>query len=185
MAWSLAWVGIPPVCLVLMMSAAHSQPALTEPPVPPTNTWIATEIRNQDVDPSVTTTFEIHPDWTISGMAGCNRYTGRILMAPEHGPDADTDPDADLADADTITISDISVTRKICPPRVMVQEDSFLETLALIKDWHHSQGSLSLIDSRGETMIRLRTHSPVTKRDWHPGHPGPVGRDAAPRHQPG
>ena len=92
----------------------------------PTNVWPGTEI-----------TLELASDWTLSGNAGCNDYTGRYEVS---GP-YETETGFDNVLGQAMEISDLSWTERACDDEnTMTQEVEYLEALQRVEQWWIGQG---------------------------------------------
>lgn len=71
----------------------------------------------------------------ISGMAGCNRFTGTFTT-----------------DGERLTIGPLATTRMMCPEPQMRVEDAVLRTLAAAQSWTQSDQTLVIETGTGESL---------------------------------
>lgn len=101
-------------------------------------TWLVEDIAGKGVIDSLQTTLEIDADGKVSGNGGCNRYFGSAKV-----------------DGTRIEFGPMGATRKMCPPAIMNQEDSFMRTLATIKRFDLKNGLLFLYGKDDEPVLRF------------------------------
>jgi heat shock protein HslJ/uncharacterized lipoprotein NlpE involved in copper resistance len=107
-----------------------------------------------------TITLRFGADGTLSGSAGCNRYTGSYTASGE-----------------SLDIGPVAATRKMCPSpeRIMEQETEFLKALDMVARARVDGDALELRTSGGALAIRAT-------RDAAPATPGaPAGPGGAAR----
>lgn len=130
--------------------------------------WQVEDIDGGGVIDNSHITIEFMDDGQIAGSTGCNRYRGAIQTPDE-------------ADDSRLSISQLSVTRRACPPAIAAQEQRFVaalesaERVALLKDtW------LLLFDSQGKQRFKLIALD--TEKDQKPAEVA-QDRAATPSHK--
>lgn len=86
---------------------------------------------------TITATFGT--DGTLTGSAGCNRYTSTYKTS-----------------GDTITIAPAAATRKMCKRSVMEQEQSFLAALGQATTYRLGETTLELRNASGAMQVSFR-----------------------------
>jgi heat shock protein HslJ len=100
-------------------------------------TWTLTSFLGLAVRGLEPATLVLSDDGTLSGDAGCNDYHGSYELT-----------------GDTITISDVGATRKICPgPMAMGLELGYLQALPAMTRWQVEGDELLLADETGSAVM--------------------------------
>ncbi|RTL50756.1 MAG: META domain-containing protein [Bradyrhizobiaceae bacterium] len=122
------------LAIVLSVTAAIAAPAS------PAGKWLAEDIDGGGVIDRLQTTLEIREDGIVTGMGGCNRYTGSANVG-----------------SGTIRFHPMASTRMACSPAVMNQENKFHTALEKVRAWRidEQQRKLFLLDDGGFDIIRL------------------------------
>ncbi len=101
-------------------------------------TWLAEDIKGQGVIDNLQTTLAVSREGTVSGLAGCNRFTG-----------------APTIEGQAISFGPMAVTRMACLPAVDEQEHRFLEALGETSTYRFEGGYLLFLNAEGEEIIRF------------------------------
>lgn len=122
-------------------------------------TWEVTGVNNgkqavASVLPGSSVTVSFSPDGTVSGSAGCNRYSGKFT-----------------AEGERVMLHPLASTRMTCPqpPRVMEQEAAFLRALQSSATARMEGDQLELRDEHGALMVSASRAGTAGSR------PGPLG----------
>ena len=103
------------------------------------STWLAEDIMGAGVVDRVQSTLQPMPDGRIAGSGGCNRFTGKGVIA--NGK---------------VDIGLLATTRMACPPAVMDQEDKYLKALAASKRYEIGpEGLMRFFDEAGIVTVRF------------------------------
>jgi heat shock protein HslJ len=103
-------------------------------------TWMAEEIGGRGVLDSVRTTMLIDAAGQVTGLGGCNSYSGPARTAD-----------------DTLRLGPIISTAKGCLPATEDQERRFFSVLASARRYDFTpEGKLVLYDERGSPIVTLR-----------------------------
>jgi heat shock protein HslJ len=105
---------------------------------PPQGRWLAEDINGGGVIDRLQTTLELGGDGKVTGMGGCNRYTGKAILKD-----------------DAITFGPMASTRMACSPAIMDQETRFHAALETVRSWHVARGKLFLRDQSGHVVLRF------------------------------
>jgi putative lipoprotein len=102
--------------------------------------WLAEDIRRGGVIDGVQTMLEFNANSAISGIGGCNRFTGKVSVAGKN-----------------ITFGPITSTRMACSSAVMYQEGKFFAALGDVRAWRieATRRKLLLLDGNGNPLIVL------------------------------
>ena len=119
--------------------------ATSEPDEPPTQTvalvgthWWVEDIDGGGVIDRARTTVGFFEDGRAGGSGGCNRWNGSFTL-----------------EGDRISFGPAAVTRRMCVPALMDQEQKFLEALGRVQRVEIAPtGLLHLQDAAGETVLR-------------------------------
>ncbi|MEQ8825217.1 MAG: META domain-containing protein [Filomicrobium sp.] len=93
----------------------------------------------EGIPKQVTATMSFGADGRVTGSAGCNRYFGTYKTSGQ-----------------TIEISGIGSTRKMCPDVEMSVETELLKSLAVVNRWQVTSDKLKLTGPVDTTLVRLR-----------------------------
>ncbi len=109
-------------------------------PTSPTGKWLAEDIDGGGVIDRLQATLEIHDDGMVTGMGGCNRYSGSANVG-----------------GSTIKFRPMASTRMACSPAVMKQETRFHAALEKVRAWRvdEQQHKLFLLDDGGFDLLRF------------------------------
>lgn len=103
------------ISALALVSGCVSDPKPASPAPVLEGQWQVEDINNSGVIDSSFITLNVTGN-TVSGSAGCNNFTGSITQS-----------------VDTISISKLTLTRKMCPPALMQQEQKYMQALSSIK----------------------------------------------------
>ncbi|MCW8832830.1 MAG: META domain-containing protein [Colwellia sp.] len=133
--------------LLLLFGCGHSTLTNTEGPTtkvsqqgadnPLLGTWQVEAIQGEKVLASIPAHFIFSDNQSVSGSASCNNFTTRYALVNNH-----------------ITISPTAITRKMCSPVIMTQENNFLTALANIKRYRFEKGTLYLLDKNNSAVFK-------------------------------
>ncbi len=101
-------------------------------------TWLAEDIMGKGVIDNLQTTLEVSNEGKVSGLAGCNHFTGNPEISGQ-----------------SITFDGVAVTQMACLPAVDEQERRFLKALGETKTYRFEDGSLYFLDGEGKKLIRF------------------------------
>ncbi len=109
-------------------------------PASPTGKWLAEDINGGGVIDRLQTTLDIRDDGIVTGMGGCNRYSGSANVS-----------------GSTIKFRPMASTRMACSPAAMNQEAKFHAALEKVGSWRidEQQRKLFLLDDGGFELMRL------------------------------
>ena len=132
--------------IVLMMSLLagcslpQQAPDTGDTPSLAGSSWLANDIDDTGVTDKLQFTLNFDADLRVSGISGCNRYTGQATVS---GQD--------------LTLGPLASTRMACPEATMNQEDRFLAVLNQAAGWSlDAEGNrLTLVDSTERPVLRL------------------------------
>lgn len=103
------------------------------------STWLAEDILGAGVVDRVQSTLQPLPEGRIAGSGGCNRFTGKGVIA-----------------SGKVEIGLLATTRMACPPAVMTQEDKYLKALAASKRYEIGpEGLMRFFDEAGAVTVRF------------------------------
>jgi putative lipoprotein len=107
-----------------------------DPTASPVGKWLAEDIRGGGVIDRLQTVLNIAEDGTVTGTGGCNRMSGKAVIAN-----------------DSIKFSPIAATA--CTPAAMDQEAKFFAALQGVRAWHVNpiRRKLVLLDGDGNRLI--------------------------------
>lgn len=100
--------------------------------------WLAEDINRGGVIDFAQTTLMIRHDGVVSGSGGCNRIMSKAVFRGRK-----------------LTFKPVAVTRKLCPPALMDQEQKFIAALGRTRSFQVVSGKLMLRDASGKTIARL------------------------------
>lgn len=106
-------------------------------------TWLAEDIKGKGVIDNLQTTLAVSRDGTVSGLAGCNRFSGTPTIKGQ-----------------SITFGPMAVTRMACLPAVAEQEDRFLAALGETALYRFDGSYLLFQNAEGETVVRFTDLTP-------------------------
>lgn len=100
--------------------------------------WVVEDINNRGIIDNSRVTLTFSADGRISGRASCNDYTGSYQQ-----------------DGQRLIVPDsLAVTRKLCPPALMNQEERFLSTLTnTLNVSRDANGALLLANDHGGSLL--------------------------------
>jgi putative lipoprotein len=114
--------------------AAESGPELVGP------TWVAEAIGGRGVLDTVRTTMSVDAGGQVTGLGGCNSYSGPARTSDE-----------------TLRLGPIISTARGCLPAIEDQERRFFSALASARRYGFTpEGKLVLYDERGSAIATLR-----------------------------
>ena len=114
-------------------AGAHAQTDLAG------STWLVEDVMGAGVVDRVQSTLQPMPEGRIAGSGGCNRFTGKGVLA-----------------GGKVAIGILATTRMACPPAVMDQEDRYLKALAASKRYEISpEGLMRFFDEAGGATLRF------------------------------
>ena len=128
---------IVPFFILLVVAACQSAP-----PVPADNplngtAWLAWDIDGRGPGPKTYATL-VFNGGRVVGSAGCNRFSGALQVGAKEWQ-----------------ASDIAVTRMLCAPELMKDEQSFLHALEAARFHNVEGGLLTLTDGSGTARLKL------------------------------
>lgn len=99
-------------------------------------------------------------DGQISGSTGCNRYTGAVTV------------EAESEGLSAFTIDNIVLTRKMCAPALMKQEQKFVEALNETQLYSVDSGTwlVLLNGDKSETIKAMLTSESTADTDYQSSH---------------
>lgn len=124
------------MAFALQVTAAAAQPAATAF----AGRWLAEDIRHGGVIDRLQTVLELGADGEVSGSGGCNRITGRAVIA-----------------GDGIAFGPLASTKMACAPAAMNQERKFFDALRDVRAWRVDpvRGKLMLLDANSQSIVVL------------------------------
>lgn len=129
------------ILLVLFAGCAPSNPA-TEGTLAG-QTWVLSELAGQPLVADSNITANFNADGSVSGSAGCNRYTGEFT-----------------ASGDSISVSaNMAMTMMMCEQAIMDQETAYINTLGQVKTYSVADSQLTLKDASGKTILVFQAQS--------------------------
>jgi heat shock protein HslJ len=103
-------------------------------------TWTLTSIASGDAVTSVVSgteiTVEFADDETVSGSAGCNRFSGTYTVA-----------------GDRLSLSPLAATKMACADYVMAQEGVFLDAMTEVASFAIEDAQLTVFDGSGAMLL--------------------------------
>jgi heat shock protein HslJ len=123
---------------VVLTFVAVQEPGLTGP------VWVVTGLTNgaggvTSLLPGPEVTLEFAGAGTVSGSAGCNRFSGPFV-----------------ADGDAVRLGPLATTRRACEPQVMEQERQLLAAVTQVTRYVIDGDRLDLRDDDGALQLSLR-----------------------------
>ena len=101
--------------------------------------WLLEDIGGAGVIDNLNSPIRFNPIGTLSGHAGCNRFSGSAEIG-----------------AGSIDIGPLATTRMFCPEAVMDQEQRFLAALSKAETWQlGDDGLLRMNDAGGRELLRF------------------------------
>jgi putative lipoprotein len=100
--------------------------------------WIAEDIGGRGVVDRSRTSMGFDSDGRVSGLGGCNRFTGGYTL-----------------EGARLRFGPMAGTMMACPPALAEQEQRLHAALAQVRGWRIANGLLHLTDEAGGTVIRL------------------------------
>lgn len=100
--------------------------------------WKAEEIQGELPKSGADSILEIEEAGTVAGSGGCNTIFGQVRQS-----------------GGVLKIGPLAVTRKACAPAIMDQERKFVEAINAATDYRGERGSLTLLNAKSETVLRL------------------------------
>ena len=89
------------------------------------------------VDATIELTFD-EASKSLKGFSGCNRFHTSYTIK-----------------GDQIEIHPFALTRKMCPPPLMRQEDTFIATLSQSRGYLQKDDNLKLLDAKGAVLLEF------------------------------
>lgn len=120
----------------ILLTALLAATAAAAGPLPQ-GVWIVEHIDGRGVIDNLQSTLQADGD-RVSGMAGCNRYTGQLR-----------------GEGTGLSIGPVMSTRMMCTPAVMGQEQKLFSALARVRALDLRNSLLHLLDAEGQSIIRL------------------------------
>ena len=128
--------------LLLAVFCLGAKGAAADEPSMPLGSWSVQEIDGSSI--TVDATFDLAEDGTLSGSAGCNRYSGHATVEGER-----------------LEIGKLASTRMMCEEEAMHVEQRFFAALEKVAAWADASGDLNLLGAQGEVLVKLAaTESP-------------------------
>jgi putative lipoprotein len=130
------WTVIPALAV---LSGCVTDPNPVSPAPALEGQWQVEDINNTGVIDNSLVTLNVTGN-TVSGSAGCNNFTGSFNQA-----------------VDTISISKLTLTRKMCPPALMHQEQKYMQALSSIEQVEQASDKpwVFLTNENAEVSIKL------------------------------
>ena len=139
---TLAWMGM---LTLFSGSGCAGHLGQTAPEQSPQGHWRVEAIDGAAVAGDPPTTLDIAGDGTMSGIGGCNRYSGKAEI-----------------DGGTVAIGPVVSTKMMCSPVPMDRETSYFDALDRVRNWKIEGGELLLLDGQGGVLVRLAPVQPGT-----------------------
>jgi heat shock protein HslJ/membrane-bound inhibitor of C-type lysozyme len=118
-------------------------------------TWLLEDLSGRGVTDRVQATLEFVAADRIAGRGGCNRYTGRAVVA-----------------ANTVRFGPLAATKMACPPAIMEQEHRFFAALEASATYRiDEQRKLLLSDESAAVQLRF-SRLDARSQDTQPGGAG-------------
>ena len=106
-------------------------------------TWVLTELAGQPLVADLGISAHFNTDGTVSGSAGCNRYSGKYTVS-----------------GDSISFSvNLAMTMMMCEQAIMDQETAYINALGQVKTYSISGDQLSLKDANGKDLLVFQAQS--------------------------
>jgi heat shock protein HslJ len=107
------------------------------------STWLAEDIDGRGVLDGPPSTLSFEEGQRVAGSAGCNRFTGTAAT-----------------DGERLRFGPLAVTKRMCPPAVMDQEQRFLTALMAAEQYRLTeQGFLVIQDATATPRLRFSRSS--------------------------
>lgn len=129
------------VAIVTTLIACSSTIAL--PPETLPGKWLVKEINENNILENSTVQLTFHKDKTLTGSASCNLISSTYKI-----------------ENNSLSISPMATTRKMCLPALMDQEFLLVNTLSKVKRFQLHNGQLSLYDQKGVLQIKASRQKP-------------------------
>ncbi len=100
--------------------------------------WLAEDIQQRGVIDNLETTLSIDDEGRVSGLAGCNRYSGRVTL-----------------EGTRLSFSPFASTRMACLPAVDEQELRFFEALSQSAGYRRDETGMTFFDDAGVEVLRF------------------------------
>ena len=104
--------------------------------------WVMTQLWGKAPVANTGISAQFNSDGTVSGSAGCNRYTGQYTTI-----------------GNSITISNVASTMMACEQPVMDQESAYLKALSEAKTYTAKDKSLTLFGADGKPLVTYEAQS--------------------------
>jgi heat shock protein HslJ len=104
--------------------------------------WVMTQLGGKAPVANTGISAQFNSDGTVSGSAGCNRYTGQYTTT-----------------GNSITISNVASTMMACEQPVMDQESAYLKALSEAKTYTAKDKSLTLFGADGKPLVTYEAQS--------------------------
>jgi heat shock protein HslJ len=115
--------------------------------------WTLSELDGQSVPAEAGVTASFGADGSLTGFAGCNKYTGDYTV-----------------DGAILTVSPLASTRKACEPDVMDVENLFLDLMQAAAAWSLDGATLTVTTSDGAAIVfggeDTGEPAPFTGTEW-------------------
>ena len=109
-------------------------------------TWRSTHLGEMRMDEDTPAFIHFGSDGTLSGNAGCNRFSGSWVLA-----------------AAALDLGELGVTRTACPEPANSLEIAFLEQIATVRSAARSETRLVLRNEAGQPVMRFAIESRPTE----------------------
>ncbi|MBE2180590.1 MAG: META domain-containing protein [Chthoniobacterales bacterium] len=122
---------------ILLAVAFHAASAMgNDPKTLALSSWTVTELGGTALDTDKPPTLEFDAEGQIAGDSSCNRYGGPCLV-----------------EGNTISVSRLRLTRRMCDEETMARERKFMTLLQAAQTWEITDtGTLVLHGSEGDIM---------------------------------
>ena len=101
--------------------------------------WVVEDVGGRGLIDSARLTLGFAPDGRLSGLAGCNSFTGSYSV-----------------EAQTLTIGQLATTRKLCAPALMDLERSFVGVLSIATSFRIDATGALILSTLGGVTITAR-----------------------------
>lgn len=126
------------ITALTLVSGCVSHPKPDAPAPSLEGQWMVEDINNGGVIDNSYLTLNVSGA-TVSGSAGCNNFTGSLTQT-----------------ASTLSISQLALTRKMCPPALMQQEQRYMQALGSITTLKQSATKPWVFLTADDADIRLK-----------------------------
>ena len=128
------------IILIAVLNGCSQNQSQGPVPTLANSSWLAEDIDDTGVTDKLQFTLAFGTDLTVSGISGCNRFTGQATVTSQD-----------------IEFGPLASTRMACPAANMNQEDRYLRVLNSAAAWSLDSGQdrLTLLDAAGRPILRF------------------------------